>query len=51
MICIYTAADLGFNFRGCAKWNLTFGKHSEPPKGSWVQPQKPTHSALFGAQN
>ena len=28
-----TAADLGFNFRGCAKWNLGFGGHSEPPKG------------------
>ena len=30
---LVSAADLGFNFRGCAKWNLGFGKHSEPPKG------------------
>ena len=28
-----SAADLGFNFRGCAKWNLRFEGHSEPPKG------------------
>ena len=28
-----SAADLGFNFRGCIKWNLGFGKHFEPPKG------------------
>ena len=28
-----SAADLGFCFRGCAEWNLAFGKYSEPPTG------------------
>ena len=39
-----TAADLGFNFRGCAKWNLGFGGHSEPPKLGAA-----TEANVFGA--
>ena len=30
---LLSAADLGFSFRGCAKWNFEFGKHSELPEG------------------
>ena len=38
-----------FNFRWCAKWDLGYGKHSEPTRESWVQPQRPTHLELFAA--
>ena len=33
----FSAADLGFNFRECAKWNLGFGKHSEHPKFTGIK--------------
>ena len=43
-----TAVDLGFNFRGCTKWNLRFGKHSEPPKGVLgATPEANTFRAIY----
>ena len=45
---MFTAADLGFNFRRCAKWNLGFGKHFESPKGVLgATPEANTFRAIF----
>ena len=29
----YIVDHIGFNCKGCAKWNVGFRKYSEPPKG------------------